>query len=200
MSNYSQSTDFSAKDALASGDPNKLVLGADIDTELGLISTAITSKLDTPSTASAKAAIALPGAVGFYAVPSANQTGIATGTDTKIVFATESVDYGTNFATSTFTAPAAGLYLFTATVNSATSLTDGKIMYVYFMKNGATPVAGNRESNGASGICTISITWIGYLANTDTIEVYMRHDLGSSVNLDANGTTAAMSFGGVRLA
>ena len=57
MSNYTQSTDFSAKDALASGDPAKLVLGADIDTELSAISTAISSKLDTPSTETAKAAI-----------------------------------------------------------------------------------------------------------------------------------------------
>ena len=44
MTDYSQSVDFSAKDALTTGDPDKLVKGSDIDTELALISTAIASK------------------------------------------------------------------------------------------------------------------------------------------------------------
>lgn len=46
MADYTQSIDFSDKDALASGDANKVAKGADIDTELGLISTAIASKID----------------------------------------------------------------------------------------------------------------------------------------------------------
>lgn len=49
MSNYSQITDFSAKDALASGNPSKIIYGSDIDAELSAISTAITSKLDDSS-------------------------------------------------------------------------------------------------------------------------------------------------------
>jgi len=47
MSDYSQSIDFSAKDALATGDANKVAKGADIDTELALISTAIATKYDS---------------------------------------------------------------------------------------------------------------------------------------------------------
>lgn len=46
MSNYSQLTNFTAKDALATGDPAKIVKGSDIDAELSAISTAIASKLD----------------------------------------------------------------------------------------------------------------------------------------------------------
>ena len=49
MSNYTQSTDFSAKDALTTGDPEKIILGADIDAEFSLISTAISSKMDDSS-------------------------------------------------------------------------------------------------------------------------------------------------------
>jgi len=49
MSNYTQSTDFSAKDSLTTGDPEKIILGADIDAELSLISTAISSKMDDSS-------------------------------------------------------------------------------------------------------------------------------------------------------
>lgn len=47
MSNYSQLTDFSAKDDLVSGDPEKLAKGADIDAEFDAISVAIASKEDT---------------------------------------------------------------------------------------------------------------------------------------------------------
>lgn len=50
MSDYTQSTDFSAKDALATGDPAKVIYGADIDAELALVSTAIASKVDDINT------------------------------------------------------------------------------------------------------------------------------------------------------
>ncbi len=46
MSDYSQSISFGAKDSLPSGNPSKRILGADVDTELGLISASISSKLD----------------------------------------------------------------------------------------------------------------------------------------------------------
>jgi hypothetical protein len=52
MSDYSQITDFSAKDLLTTGDPNKLIMGADVDGELDAISTAITSKYDSADLAS----------------------------------------------------------------------------------------------------------------------------------------------------
>lgn len=47
MSNYTQITNFSAKDALASGDPGKKILGSDVDAELAAVATAINSKLDS---------------------------------------------------------------------------------------------------------------------------------------------------------
>lgn len=47
MSDYTQIVDYSAKDALASGDAAKKILGSEIDAELGAISTAIASKLDS---------------------------------------------------------------------------------------------------------------------------------------------------------
>lgn len=46
MSDYTQTVDFSAKDSLATGDPAKKIKGADIDTELAAISTAISSKAE----------------------------------------------------------------------------------------------------------------------------------------------------------
>ena len=41
MANYTKITNFTAKDSLTSGDPNKVVKGAEIDTEFTAISTAI---------------------------------------------------------------------------------------------------------------------------------------------------------------
>lgn len=49
MSNYTKTTNFAAKDALTSGDTNKIVRGTEIDTEYNNIATAVNSKADTAS-------------------------------------------------------------------------------------------------------------------------------------------------------
>jgi hypothetical protein len=54
MSNYTKSTNFTAKDALITGDPSKKVLGSELDTELTAVSAAVTTKLDTISSLSAE--------------------------------------------------------------------------------------------------------------------------------------------------
>lgn len=46
MSNYSKTTDFAAKDALATGNANKIVKGTEIDDEFEAIQTAVNSKAD----------------------------------------------------------------------------------------------------------------------------------------------------------
>ena len=46
MADYTVTTDFSTKDALASGDPEKLIIGSDVDTEFDAIAVAIASKPD----------------------------------------------------------------------------------------------------------------------------------------------------------
>lgn len=47
MSNYIKTTDFAAKDALPSGNPNKVAQGTHVDTEFNNIATAIATKEDT---------------------------------------------------------------------------------------------------------------------------------------------------------
>lgn len=47
MANYTKVTNFTAKDNLTSGDPNKIVKGAEIDTEFTAISTAIATKANS---------------------------------------------------------------------------------------------------------------------------------------------------------
>ena len=46
MSNYTKSTNFATKDALASGNPLKIVKGTEIDTEFNNIATAVATKAD----------------------------------------------------------------------------------------------------------------------------------------------------------
>lgn len=47
MSNYTQTTDFSAKDNLASGNANKVIKGSDFDTEFSAIATAMATKVES---------------------------------------------------------------------------------------------------------------------------------------------------------
>jgi hypothetical protein len=49
VSNYTKSTNFATKDALASGNPLKIVKGTEIDTEFNNIATAISTKADLTS-------------------------------------------------------------------------------------------------------------------------------------------------------
>ena len=49
MSNYTKLTNFAAKDALATGNPAKIVTGTEINTEFNNIQTANTSKADKAS-------------------------------------------------------------------------------------------------------------------------------------------------------
>lgn len=51
MSNYTKATDFASKDALASGNPSKIVKGTEIDTEFNAIQSAVNSKADTNNAA-----------------------------------------------------------------------------------------------------------------------------------------------------
>lgn len=49
MTAYTKSTNFTAKDALSSGNPSKIVRGSEIDTEFTNIQTAVNSKSNTAS-------------------------------------------------------------------------------------------------------------------------------------------------------
>lgn len=49
MSNYVKSTNFTAKDTLPTGNANKVVRGAELDTEYTAIAVAVSTKADTAS-------------------------------------------------------------------------------------------------------------------------------------------------------
>lgn len=59
MSNYTQTTSFTPKDALLSGNPAKLIKGADFDVEFAAIAAAIATKLDSAQAGNPTASIGL---------------------------------------------------------------------------------------------------------------------------------------------
>jgi len=77
MSNYVKATNFTAKDALLSGNPSKIVKGQEIDAEFNSIATAIATKADTNSPT-------FTGIVTASGGITANITGNITGTSTSI--------------------------------------------------------------------------------------------------------------------
>lgn len=83
MSDYTKTTNFTAKDSLSSGDPLKLVKGSYFDTEFDNIATAIATKYDNSSVAtqaqaeaeSSNAVIMTPGRVANWADYNAGAVG-----------------------------------------------------------------------------------------------------------------------------
>lgn len=71
MSNYTKTTNFAAKDSLSSGDSNKVIRGAEFDTEFNAIATA----------SATKANLASPTFTGTVTIPALTFTGtLSTGT------------------------------------------------------------------------------------------------------------------------
>jgi hypothetical protein len=71
MSNYTKTTNFTAKDSLPSGDSGKIIRGSEFDTEFDDIVTAIATKSDTAS----------PTFTGTVTIPALTFTGtLSTGT------------------------------------------------------------------------------------------------------------------------
>ena len=68
MSNYTQTTNFATKDALASGNPLKVVKGTEINVEFANIATAVATKAETVS----------PTFTGTVTIPTLAVTGTAT--------------------------------------------------------------------------------------------------------------------------
>lgn len=71
MSNYTRTTNFTAKDSLPTGNANKVVKGSEIQTELDNIATAVATKLDTSTASSTYAPLASPTLTGTPAAPTA---------------------------------------------------------------------------------------------------------------------------------
>jgi hypothetical protein len=85
MSNYVKATNFTAKDSLPSGNSGKIIRGAEIDTELTAVASAISSKADTNS----------PALTGTPTAPTAAATTNTTQIATTAYVRTEITNLGT---------------------------------------------------------------------------------------------------------
>ena len=115
MSNYTPGTDFSVKDGLTTGDPEKIILGADIDDELDAINTAISSKEDTANKGASSGYAPLDGSslVPAANLPTATSTAIgaletATTAEAQAVTATDKIITPGNIASVFAVPPALG--------------------------------------------------------------------------------------------
>lgn len=81
MSNYSKTTDFAAKDALLTGDPNKIVKGTEINDEFDAIQTAVNSKANIASPAFTGTPTAPTAAAGTNTTQVATTAFVTTATD-----------------------------------------------------------------------------------------------------------------------
>lgn len=136
---------------------------------------------------------------GFYAVAAANQTGIAPSTPTTVAFATESYDYGNEYASNKFTAREAGVYLFTSTVVFATNITVGLNAQIWLARN-STATAGSKITSGGTATPILNVSWLGALAAGDTMAVLFQHNLGGNADLSAGGSLGVTLFSGQRIA
>jgi len=88
MSDYTKSTNFTTKDSLPSGNANKVVRGAELDTEFINIQTAIATKADTNSPALTGAPTAPTASAGTNTTQIATtafvSTALSTSANTKV--------------------------------------------------------------------------------------------------------------------
>ncbi len=94
----------------------------------------------------------------------------------KVLFESESFDTGSNFASSTFTAPRTGYYLITANGDGdSNSSNGGRSTSIAIYKDGViySSTSTNR-TDAAAALSGITITDVLYLTATQTIEIYAK--------------------------
>jgi hypothetical protein len=168
MSNYVKSTNFTAKDSLPSGNSGKIVKGAEIDTELTAVASAISSKADVNS----------PALTGTPTAPTASA-----GTNTTQLATTAFVNTGIN-GERTATATLTNKTLTSPTINTPTisgaTITGGSVSSL------ATDIAVADGGTGAGSFTANSIV----LGNgTSALNGNMVAPGTSGNILQSNGTT-----------
>ena len=128
----------------------------------------------------------------FFASKTSGQS-IPNNTNTKVTFTSEDFDTGSDFASSTYTAPSDGKYFFYTKLLCDNS--SGDTIKIFFFKNGSQFVETRNSSHGANRR-TFQHSAILDLSADDTIEVYKFQDGGSArdVDGDSNRSTYFMGY------
>ena len=172
MANYTKTTDFAAKDTLAGGDTNKVIRGAEFETEFDAIATAVATKSDTAG----------PTFTGTVTIPTADINGgnidgtvigassAAAGTFTNLVVTSADINGGTvdgatiggsSAGAGTFTnLTASGTVNFSgATISNLGTITTANLdggTVDNAVIGGATPAAGSFTTLSASSTFTVN--------------------------------------------
>jgi len=166
LSNYTKSTNFATKDALASGNALKIVKGTEIDTEFNNIATAVATKADLVSPTFTGTPTLPTGTIGVTQSAANNTTALAT---TAFVQAALSALY-----------PVGAIYInATSSTNPATSLGfgtwtafgAGRVMVGFDSGNALFDVAEETGGSADSILKSHTHTDSGhkhFVANTDT--------------------------------
>ena len=172
MTNYTKATNFATKDALASGNPLKIVKGTEIDTEFNNIATAVATKADLASPTFTGTPTLPTGTVAVTQANGSNTTTIAT---TAFVQAAISLLYPvgsiyTNASVSTNPATLLGFGTWTA-------FGAGRVMVGFDSSNALFDTA--EETGGNADAITVSHTHTATSTSTVTDPGH-QHGIGGS--------------------
>jgi len=126
-------------------------------------------------------------------------TSISNTTTTKATFNVTVFDTDSATSSSRFTVPSGedGKYCFIASVQTADSA-DGAYLIVYLYVNGSVSAKGmTRSPSGADN--GVNLTHIMDLSAGDYVEVYIKHNIGSSTNLRGESGEKTTFFQGFKL-
>jgi hypothetical protein len=191
VSNYTKSTNFATKDALASGNPLKIVKGTEIDTEFNNIATAVATKADLASPTFTGTPTLPTGTVAVTQSSGSNTTTIAT---TAFVQAAIALLYPvgsiyTNASVSTNPATLLGFGTWTA-------FGAGRVMVGFDAGNALFDTA--EETGGSADAITVSHTHTATVSETPHSHTYddvgrTAFAFGSTSGPDFNSTQTATS-------
>ena len=184
MSNYTKSTNFATKDALASGNPLKIVKGTEIDTEFNNIATAVATKADLASPTFTGTPTLPTGTVAVTQSAGNNTTAIAT---TAFVQAAIALLYpvGSIYTNATVSTNPATLLGF----GTWTAFGAGRVMVGFDAGNALFDTA--EETGGSADAITVSHTHTA--TSTDSCHLHTQTEYLSSGIGNAGGGGARVN-------
>ena len=224
MSNYTPITDFSAKDALATGNPSKLILGSEVDAEFAAIQTAISSKLDDINALSAETTVDYAAdylamydnsatstkkvlldnirkgvfertRLSYFRASSGSTTSLPTATTTNITLDSEGPDIGSNFASNQYTVPYTGFYLFTGNIYVTGTPAASSTLTCYIRVNSGYYYIGVALMEPSiSQIWGINGSIILSMTAGQTVGLSVNHNAGATLTASAGSSNNLQGF------